>query len=106
TPGTLREGEHPTSISSLPDGSGYWIFTNQGRVFPHGNARLYGDLASTTLNGPVVDSVATPTGNGYYMVASDGGVFTFGDARYAGSTGAMQLNAPVRSLVPEADGAG
>jgi Tol biopolymer transport system component len=102
----LRPGEHPSSISVVPDGSGFWIFTSQGRVFPFGEAVSFGDLAATKLNGPVLDSVATPTGNGYYMVASDGGVFAFGDARFAGSTGAMRLNSPVRSLVPDGDGAG
>jgi Tol biopolymer transport system component len=102
----LRPGERPSSISVLPDGVGFWVFTDHGRVFPFGEAQSFGDLAATKLNGPVLDSVATPTGNGYYMVASDGGVFAFGDARFAGSTGAMRLNSPVRSLVPDGDGAG
>ena len=71
-----------------------------------GDAAVLGDMTGTTLNGPVLDSVATPSGQGYYMVASDGGIFAFGDARFAGSMGGKRLNAPVRSLVPDGDGTG
>jgi hypothetical protein len=63
-------------------------------------------VSSLTLNGPVLDSVATPSGRGYYMVGSDGGIFSFGDARFYGSTGDRRLNAPVQSLVPAATGSG
>jgi hypothetical protein len=99
-------GEGPASLSATPSGAGYWIFTNRGRALAFGDARSLGDMTGTTLNGPVLDSVATPSGRGYYMVASDGGIFAFGDARFAGSMGNRRLNAPVRSLVPDGDGDG
>jgi protocatechuate 3,4-dioxygenase beta subunit len=102
----LATGERPTSLSATPTGRGYWIFTDRGRVVPFGDAVSFGDMAGTTLNGPVLDSIATPTGRGYYMVASDGGIFAFGDAAFAGSMGGKKLNAPVRSLVPDPDGSG
>ena len=104
--GALRPGEKVTSLSSTPTGGGYWIFTSQGRVFAKGDATHFGDMAGTTLNGPVLDSIPTPTGQGYYMVGSDGGIFAFGDAEFAGSMGGKKLNAPVQSLVPDPDGAG
>jgi hypothetical protein len=104
--GALRPGEKVTSISSTPTAAGYWIFTSQGRVFAKGDATHFGDMAGTTLNGPVLDSIPTPTGEGYYMVGSDGGIFAFGDAEFAGSMGGKPLNAPVQSLVPDPDGAG
>ncbi len=101
-------GERAAAISLTPSGTGYWVFSNFGRVIPFGDAqsRGFGDLFGVTLNGPVLDAVATPSGNGYYMVASDGGVFAFGDARFLGSMGATRLNVPVQSLVPDPDGTG
>jgi hypothetical protein len=106
TAAELRSGEHTVSLSATHTGDGYWIFTSQGRVFPFGDARGFGDLAGIRLNGPVLDSIATPTDLGYYMVAEDGGVFAFGDARFYGSMGDKRLNAPVHSLVPDGDNVG
>jgi hypothetical protein len=105
-PGRLSAGEEPATLSATPSGAGYWVFTNRGEVIAFGDAAALGDMTGTTLNGPVLDSVATPSGQGYYMVASDGGIFAFGDARFAGSMGGKHLNAPVRSLVPDGDGTG
>ena len=51
-------------------------------------------MSAVTLNGPVLDSIATPTGQGYYMVASDGGIFAFGDAAFAGSMGGKHAQRP------------
>jgi fibronectin type III domain protein len=102
----VARGETVTSLSATPSGQGYWLFTTRGRVLRFGDAPFQGDMSSTPLNGPVLDSIPTPSGRGYYMVASDGGVFAFGDARYAGSTAHLRLNAPVQSLVPDPDGTG
>ncbi|HEU5448794.1 MAG TPA: fibronectin type III domain-containing protein [Acidimicrobiia bacterium] len=104
--GRLSAGEEPATLSATPSGAGYWVFTNRGQAIAFGDATALGDMTGTTLNGPVLDSVATPSGQGYYMVASDGGIFAFGDARFAGSMGGKRLNAPVRSLVPDGDGTG
>jgi len=102
----LLPGEIPISISALPDGTGYWVFTDRGRALPFGAAQWYGDMGNVPLNGPVLDSVATPTGRGYWMVASDGGIFSFGDAQFYGSMGGQRLNAPVMSMAPDPDGVG
>jgi uncharacterized delta-60 repeat protein len=104
--GAVCPGEHVASLSALPDGSGYWVFTDQGRAIPFGAAAWYGDMSAVVLNGPIVASVATPSGHGYYMIASDGGVFAFGDAVFRGSTGALRLNQPVVGIAPDPDGSG
>jgi ribosomal protein L24E len=104
--GQLRADERPLSLSATPDGTGYWVFTNQGRALPFGSAQWYGDMGNVTLNGPVLDSVATPSGQGYWMVASDGGIFAFGDAQFYGSMGGQPLNQPVMSMAPDPDGRG
>ena len=102
----LEEGERPVSMSALPDGSGYWVFTDRGRALAFGRAQWFGDMGRTVLNSPVIDSVATPSGRGYWMVATDGGIFSFGDARFYGSMGNKPLNAPVLSMAPDPDGRG
>jgi hypothetical protein len=102
----LHWGETVVSMSSTPDGGGYWLFTTLGRAIPYGNADHLGDMAGVQLARPVIDSIATPSGDGYYMVAEDGGIFTFGDARFRGSMGGRHLNRPVNGLAPTASGNG
>jgi hypothetical protein len=102
----LAVGEKAVSLSALPDGTGYWVFTNRGRAVPFGNAQFYGDMAGTPLNGAILGSVATSTGKGYWMVGSDGGIFSFGNAKFYGSMGDKVLNKPVMSMAPDPDGVG
>jgi hypothetical protein len=104
--GALDAGERAVSISARPNGQGWWIATDRGRVLAFGDAPAYGDLGAIPLNGPVLDSVASPSGRGYHLVAADGGVFAFGDAPFLGSMGGRPLNAPVTALVPYPDGTG
>jgi len=108
--GNLDIGRWPRAsrspASPPPDRKGLLGLHQPGRAVGFGDATFFGDVSTLTLNGPVLDSVATPTGQGYYMVASDGGIFAFGDAKFAGSMGGKHLNAPVQSLVPDADGKG
>jgi|GEM_PF-4923313 len=102
----LASGERAVSLSALPDGTGYWVFTDRGKAIPFGNAQFFGDMSSVALNGPILGSVATPSGKGYWMVGSDGGIFSFGDAKFSGSTGNLKLNKPVMSMAPDPDGSG
>ena len=106
----LDPGETPASMSALPDGSGYWVFTTTGRATAFGAAAHYGDMVGIALDGPVIASVATPTGLGYYMLGSDGGIFTFGDAVFSGSVPQFvplsQLAAPLVGIAPDPDGSG
>jgi hypothetical protein len=103
---TIPAGELATSIAGVPDGTGYWVFTNKGRAIAFGSASNYGDMIGTPLNGGIIASVATPSGKGFWMVGSDGGIFTFGDAKFYGSTGDLHLNEPVVGMAPDPDGVG
>ena len=102
----LSPGEKAVSLSATPSGTGYWVFTDKGRVFPFGTAVFHGDMGGVHLNGPVLGSVATPDGGGYWMVGSDGGIFSFGNAVFHGSTGNLRLNKPVMAMAPAANGSG
>ena len=102
----LPANDRVTAIAGVPDGSGYWIFTEQGRVLPFGSARSLGDMSGVPLTASVTAAAATPSGNGYWMVGTDGGIFSFGDAQFAGSTGAQRLNEPVVGIAPDSDGRG
>lgn len=102
----LPSGEIPTTIAGLPNGSGYWVFTDKGRAIGFGAAATYGDMVGTPLNGAIVASAPTASGKGYWMVGSDGGIFSFGDALFYGSTGGMRLNRPVVGIAPDPDGVG
>ncbi|MEM8903780.1 MAG: hypothetical protein AAGF02_08775, partial [Actinomycetota bacterium] len=107
---TLDPGESVASISVLPGGDGYWVFTDRGRALSYGAAADLDDLVdlgvSPSLNGAVVASAATPSGRGAYMVAADGGVFAIGDAVFHGSMGGTPLNGPVVGVAPDPDGVG
>ena len=109
-PGTLDPGEQVASLSVLPDGSGYWVFTDRGRAIHRGAAADLEDLVdlgvSGSLQGLIVDSAATPSGQGAYMVAADGGVFAIGDASFEGSMGGIPLNGPVVGVATDPDGEG
>lgn len=99
------EGE-ATTITTHPDGNGYWVSNGRGQIKAFGSARNFGDLSALTLNGPIVHMVPTVTGNGYWMLGSDGGVFCFGDARFYGSTGGWKLNKPAIAMTPTQSGHG
>ncbi len=110
-----------TAMAALPDGSGYWDVTSDGRVFGF-NATYnfaapgdyysywaglsYGDTEYTALNAPIVGMATRPDGEGYWLLAGDGGVFSFGLAQFYGSTGGMRLNAPVVGIAATPDGNG
>ncbi|MEO1062085.1 MAG: HNH endonuclease family protein [Actinomycetota bacterium] len=114
-PVTLADDEHPAAIMATPDGDGYWVVSDRGRVTPFGTAGDHGDLWSVApgsialadvLNEPIIAATPTPSGDGYYLVGADGGVFTFGDAGFHGSTGGLTLNEPVVAVAADPDGSG
>ncbi|MEM8905828.1 MAG: hypothetical protein AAGF02_19160, partial [Actinomycetota bacterium] len=108
--GVLDPGEAVASLSVLPDGSGYWVFTDRGRAIEFGAAADLEDLVdlgvAPALQGAIVDSAATASGQGAFMVAADGGVFAIGDAMFAGSMGGQPLNGPVVGVATDPDGEG
>jgi PKD repeat protein len=106
--GGLDAGERLLTISTTASGNGLWGFTSKGRTLTLGDAVNYGGMIGTTLNGEIIDSIATSTGLGYFMLGSDGGIFTFGDAVFINSLPALvgALNEPAVGLVPDPDGNG
>ncbi|MFT7646404.1 MAG: hypothetical protein ACI8Y4_001139 [Candidatus Poriferisodalaceae bacterium] len=110
SPAELAAGEHPSTMSVMPNDTGYWIFTTRGRAINFRAAQHHGDVSHLQLAGPVIASVATPSGNGYHQVGSDGGIFTNGDAVFYGSVPevlpGVTLNEPVVGIssTPTNDG--
>lgn len=100
-----QAGNNIAGIATVPFGNGkYWVVTTNGQVSPRGGAAFHGDMASKSLNKPVVGMASTPSGNGYWLVASDGGIFSFGDAQFFGSTGNMRLNQPIVGMAAALNG--
>ena len=75
-----------TSISSTPDGEGYWLSGPDGGVFAFGDAPFDGSLPGIGVKvNDVVALVPSNDGNGYLLTGADGGIFAFGDAPFDGS---------------------
>jgi hypothetical protein len=72
------------AIAATPDGKGYWLADQDGRVTAFGDAPSYGPQTSLRLGQPIVGIAATANGRGYWLVSSGGEVFAFGDAHYHG----------------------
>ena len=94
------------AVTPTPGGAGYWVADNDGGVFAHGTAQVYGSVGDLRLNAPISGMAATPDGRGYWLVAADGGIFSFGDAEFYGPAGALHLNAPIVDIVATPDGRG
>jgi hypothetical protein len=116
-----KPGEKVSTVSASPDGSGLWVFTTAGRIISFGTATPAAQMTGSsailglTLDGPIIDSVATPSGKGAFMVASDGGVFAVGDAGFIDSVRGVLTatygppgmpHQPVVGIVPDGDGKG
>jgi hypothetical protein len=84
-------------------GRGYWLLSNDGRVYPF-DLPFLGDLPGRGVAARAVSMAATPSGNGYWILTSDGGVHAFGDAVFAGSVAGMRLNGGVRQIIAARDG--
>ncbi len=92
-------------IAGMPDGTGYWLATADGRVFHFGSARWHGSLRDRRLDAPVVGIVATPTGKGYWLFQRNGRVADFGDARWHGSARGLS-EAPITAMAITPTGKG
>ncbi len=92
-------------IAATPSGNGYWLVTNNGGIFPYGDAANRGSASNLALSKPIVGITAHPSNGGYWMVASDGGIFAFGTS-FWGSTGAIRLNQAILGMAPTASGNG
>ena len=85
--------------------SGYWMVGSDGVVYPFGDAKFYGNAATSA---PAVDLEPTPSGNGYWIVNDQGRVFAFGDAVPMGIVDRSKLAAgeTVTSLSATSNGGG
>jgi autotransporter-associated beta strand protein len=73
------------TLTERPARSGYWMMGSDGKVYPFGDAKSYGDVSNMALAGDPVALEPTPDYNGYWILTSDGAVFAYGDAAYLGS---------------------
>jgi outer membrane biosynthesis protein TonB len=106
SPTPVASAHSVIGFEATPSCRGYWMASNNGGVFPFGDAGGYGSSAAVHLNKPIVGVESTPDGQGYWLVASDGGVFPFGDAQGYGGTGNVHLNQPIVAMEDTPDGAG
>jgi hypothetical protein len=68
--------------SAGSDGSGYWMLTADGAVYPFGDARYAGEPFGEGF--AAVDVEPMPNGRGYWLLGTDGAVHTFGESRFYG----------------------
>ena len=94
------------SITTTPNGDGYWLNGKDGSVAGFGDGDYFGSAAGLALAAPVVGMASTPNGQGYWEVAADGGIFSYGDASFYGSTGGIHLNQPIVGMARTGDGNG
>ena len=104
-------------ISSVPNGSGYWISASHGPIpgsgpgyngsansFGTGVPRGTGPGGVHKVTAPIVGVAAAASGA--WLVASDGGVFSMYGAPFFGSMGSKHLNAPIVGMASTPDGGG
>jgi lysophospholipase L1-like esterase len=106
-PDPNRLCETPSVPPAAPDaasGSGFWVLTEDGHVYPVGGATDHGDLAGRGAD--VISLESTPTGDGYWLVDVAGRVHAFGDATFFGDMRGIPLNAPITRLIPHPGGQG
>lgn len=63
TPASTTTGT-PVPEAPVPGRSGYWMIGTDGVVYPFGDAKAYGNAATSSA----VDLEPTPSGNGYWIV--------------------------------------
>jgi hypothetical protein len=65
-------------------GHGYWLLTQDGHVYPFGDASTSGDIGGCSNYGNAARLLATPDSGGYWIATSDGAIVPFGDATKLG----------------------
>ena len=116
--GFYASGTKPGSTEFGAEG-GYWIVAANGAVGTFGAAPVWGSMAGTHLNAPMVGVAAVPYTTvcginaggtnpaGFWLGAADGGMFGFGDAGFKGTASTTHLAAPIVAIaaVPKNPGA-
>ena len=87
-------------IASTPEGDGYWLVKQAGKIQIFGDALRRGSFQGAGL---VVDIVSAPQGQGYWIVAKAGRVEAFGSAdHYGNETSDAEITA--MASTPTGDG--
>ncbi len=106
----LHKGEHAVAIVADPSAQGYWVTTQDGRVFAVGGARYYGGLvgrgAEPAQTAAIVGMASSAGGAGYWLVDAKGEVFSFGKAHFFGPRKALHLRSPIVAIVARPGGGG
>lgn len=92
--------------AATPDGTGAWLVSPDGEVYPWGTAAVHGGLAGLPLPGPVTAIAPTPDASGYWLATADGSVYPFGSAASHGSMAGRRLSAPIVAMAAPSDGKG
>lgn len=69
-------------IVSTPTRKGYWILTQNGQIFPFGDAA---NLGNAPVSANAVAMAPTPSGQGAFVLDQNGTVYALGDARILGN---------------------
>jgi len=97
-------------IELTPDGSGYWVLDNYGRVFAFGSATYLGGSPTLATGESAVSLDPTPSGNGYWIFTSIGRVIAYGDAVHHGDVPevlpGVTLQGPILDTAPTPSGNG
>gem|GEM_PF-2666737 len=102
----IKSNDAVVAIASPKKASGYWIVTQNGRVFPFGDVTDFGSNEPGTSDS-IVDMAVTPSGDGYWLMGSDGDIYTFGDATYYGTPNDIGIeNETYVALIPSKSGEG
>ena len=104
---TDLDGLCPTATVTIQVGpvtrpNGYWMVTQKGTVFPFGQVKNWGNVATF----PVTHFEPTPSKLGYWIVNSAGQVFPRGDAHSFGNAGALKAGEIVSSMSSTPTGKG
>lgn len=91
-----------TGMAATPDGRGYWLVTNTGRVYAFGDARR---LSVRYGGRSVAGIVAAP--RGYWLYTAQGGVIASpGSAVYGSPAGSRYRGSSVVGMTASSDGKG
>ncbi len=95
-----------TGIGIHPNGRGYWLASDDGRVLSFGSAVHRGPTAKLRSRRPVVAIAHTPSGSGYWLATATGRVLAYGNARSRGSVSAVDLDTPIVAIAATPTGRG
>jgi hypothetical protein len=102
--GLLFDDALVIGAASTPNGQGYYVFNERGRVAAFGNATFYGQVGSLGPDRIITSLAPAPSGTGYWLLADDGGVFAYGSASFLGTAQPFDTNGFYTGILPEGSG--